>query len=82
MYIDHVGINTNDMEATLQFYCGILGMRLVRTTRMPGAIEFLKGYPPEDRAKNLSTKLKIARGLCNSLCEMDLVRDGVGQKVA
>jgi catechol 2,3-dioxygenase-like lactoylglutathione lyase family enzyme len=30
MYIDHVGINTNDMEVTLQF---ILGMRLVRTTR-------------------------------------------------
>ena len=25
MYIDHVGINTNDMEATLQFYCGTLG---------------------------------------------------------
>src|SRR3981189_2049833 len=35
MYIDHVGINTNDMEATLQFYCGILGMQLVRTTRTP-----------------------------------------------
>src|SRR3989475_8196346 len=35
MYIDHVGINTNDMEATLQFYCGILGMRLVRTPRPP-----------------------------------------------
>src|SRR5215831_18536326 len=35
MYIDHVGINTNDMEATLQFYCGILGMRLIRTTRTP-----------------------------------------------
>ncbi|HYZ40595.1 MAG TPA: VOC family protein, partial [Stellaceae bacterium] len=35
LYIDHVGINTNDMEATLQFYCGILGMRLVRTTRTP-----------------------------------------------
>ena len=35
MYIDHVGINTNDMEATLQFYCGILGMRLVRTMRTP-----------------------------------------------
>ena len=35
MYIDHIGINTNDMEATLQFYCGILGMRLVRTTRTP-----------------------------------------------
>ena len=24
-HIDHVGINTNDMEATLQFYCDILG---------------------------------------------------------
>src|SRR6476469_309583 len=35
MYIDHVGINTNDMEATLQFYCGILGMQLVCTTRTP-----------------------------------------------
>jgi catechol 2,3-dioxygenase-like lactoylglutathione lyase family enzyme len=32
-HIDHVAINTNDMEATLQFYCGILGMRLARTTR-------------------------------------------------
>ena len=31
--IDHVAINTNDMEATLQFYCGILGMRLARTMR-------------------------------------------------
>jgi catechol 2,3-dioxygenase-like lactoylglutathione lyase family enzyme len=35
MYIDHVAINTNDMEATLQFYCGVLGMRLVRTARTP-----------------------------------------------
>lgn len=29
--VDHIGINTNDMEATLQFYCGLLGMRLART---------------------------------------------------
>lgn len=34
-HIDHVGINTNDMEATLQFYCGVLGMRLARTMRTP-----------------------------------------------
>ena len=34
-HIDHVGINTNDMEATLQFYCGVLGMRLARATRTP-----------------------------------------------
>ena len=32
-HIDHVAINTDDMEATLQFYCGVLGMRLARTTR-------------------------------------------------
>jgi glyoxylase I family protein len=29
--VDHIAINTSDMEATLQFYCGILGMRLART---------------------------------------------------
>ncbi|MCZ6874004.1 MAG: VOC family protein [bacterium] len=34
-HIDHVGINTNDMEATLLFYCGVLGMRLARTARTP-----------------------------------------------
>ena len=33
--IDHVAVNTDDMEATLQFYCGILGMRLARTSRTP-----------------------------------------------
>jgi catechol 2,3-dioxygenase-like lactoylglutathione lyase family enzyme len=32
-HIDHVAINTTDMEATLQFYCGVLGMRLARTAR-------------------------------------------------
>ena len=42
MYIDHVGINTNDMEATLQFYCGILGMRLVRATRTPDGRRHLR----------------------------------------
>ena len=34
--IDHVGVNTNDMEATVQFYCGILGMKIARTMRTPG----------------------------------------------
>lgn len=32
-HIDHVAINTHDMETTLQFYCGVLGMRLARTAR-------------------------------------------------
>ena len=45
MYIDHVGINTNDMEATLQFYCGILGMRLVRTTRTPDGRRYYTRIP-------------------------------------
>ena len=29
--VDHIAINTHDMEATLQFYCGVMGMRLART---------------------------------------------------
>ena len=33
--IDHVAVKNNDMEATLRFYCGILGMRLTRTSRTP-----------------------------------------------
>jgi glyoxylase I family protein len=33
--VDHIAINTNDMEATLQFYCGTLGMRLARTALTP-----------------------------------------------
>ena len=33
--VDHIGINTTDMEATLQFYCGLLGMRLARTALTP-----------------------------------------------
>jgi glyoxylase I family protein len=33
--VDHIAINTHDMEATLQFYCGIMGMRLARTALTP-----------------------------------------------
>jgi len=33
--VDHIAINTDDMEATLQFYCGMLGMRLARTALTP-----------------------------------------------
>jgi catechol 2,3-dioxygenase-like lactoylglutathione lyase family enzyme len=34
-HVDHIAINTEDMEATLQFYCGVLGMRLARTAITP-----------------------------------------------
>lgn len=33
--VDHIAINTDNMEATLQFYCGLLGMRLARTALTP-----------------------------------------------
>lgn len=45
-----------------------------------GAVEFLKGYPPEDRAKNLSANLKIAADFVTAIYEMDLVRGGVAEK--
>jgi uncharacterized LabA/DUF88 family protein len=48
--------------------------------RHVGAVEFLKGYPPENRSKNLSAKLKIAADFVTPIYEMDLVRDGVGSK--
>ena len=31
--VDHIALMTNDMEATVQFYSGILGMRVTRTLR-------------------------------------------------
>jgi len=45
-----------------------------------GAVESLKGYPPKDRAKNLSANLKIAADFVTPIYEMDLVRAGVAQK--
>jgi uncharacterized LabA/DUF88 family protein len=47
--------------------------------RHVGAIEFLKGYPPEARAKNLSARLKIAADFVTPIYEMDLVRSGVAR---
>ena len=35
--VDHVALETNDMEATVHFYHDILGMKLVRTLRTGGA---------------------------------------------
>ncbi|MFQ6030726.1 MAG: VOC family protein [Dehalococcoidia bacterium] len=67
--IDHAAINTDDMEATLQFYCGILGMRLVNATRTEGgrrhynveigggnAFAIFDGaeLPPQDRTERLN----------------------------
>lgn len=48
--------------------------------RHVGAVEFLKGYPPEARAKNLSPKLKIAADFVTPIYEMDLVRSQIARK--
>ena len=50
--------------------------------RHVGAVEFLKGYPPENRSKNLSAKLKIAADFVTPIYEMDLIRDGIGRKAS
>jgi catechol 2,3-dioxygenase-like lactoylglutathione lyase family enzyme len=33
--VDHLVFNTDDMAATIAFYCGVLGMRLVHAARTP-----------------------------------------------
>ena len=48
--------------------------------RHVGAVEFLKGYPPENRSNNLSAKLKIAADFVTPIYEMDLIRDEIARK--
>lgn len=60
---------------------GIPSVNYVKNSgRHVGAVEFLKGYPPENRSKNLSAKLKIAADFVTPIYEMDLVRAGVAKK--
>jgi catechol 2,3-dioxygenase-like lactoylglutathione lyase family enzyme len=42
--IDHVALVTHDMEATVQFYTRLLGMRLVRTMRTGPALNNARHY--------------------------------------
>jgi catechol 2,3-dioxygenase-like lactoylglutathione lyase family enzyme len=45
--VDHLVFNTDDMSATIAFYCDVLGMRLVHVARTPRvADEFGAGEPP------------------------------------
>lgn len=50
--------------------------------RHVGAVEFLKGFPPEDRAKNVSANLKIAADFVAPIYEMDLIKEGIAKKPA
>lgn len=62
---------------------GIPSVTHVKNTgRHVGAIEFLKGYPPESRAKNLSPRLKVAADFVTAIYEMDLVRNNAARKAA
>jgi len=46
--IDHLALNTDDMAATVAFYCGVLGMRLIHAMRTPAAAPGKRtaGEPP------------------------------------
>jgi catechol 2,3-dioxygenase-like lactoylglutathione lyase family enzyme len=45
--VDHLVFNTDDMAATIEFYCEVLGMRLVHAARTPRiADQFGAGEPP------------------------------------
>lgn len=45
-----------------------------------GAIEFLGGYPPENRGRNFSSKLKMAADFVVQVYAMDLVSKGIARK--
>ena len=45
--VDHLVFNTDDMAATIEFYCDVLGMRLVHVARTPRVVDqFGAGEPP------------------------------------
>ncbi|MFC7371687.1 VOC family protein [Fictibacillus iocasae] len=59
--IEHTGIMVSDLESSLEFYCGILGLELIDRYMHPSAgvelaflglegkvlVELIGGYPPE-----------------------------------
>src|ERR1043166_6249818 len=51
-----------------------------RRNKHVGAVEFLKGYPPEKRGRSFSSSLKLAADFVVQIYEMDLVSKGIGLK--
>ncbi|MCQ3950563.1 MAG: NYN domain-containing protein [Planctomycetes bacterium] len=49
--------------------------------KVVAAIEFLKGYPPEKRSQQASSRLKVSVDFVVPIYEMDLVGKGIGKKV-
>ena len=46
--VDHLALNTRDMRKTIEFYCGVLEMRLAMAFRTPASLEKSRvaGSPP------------------------------------
>jgi glyoxylase I family protein len=46
--VDHLALNTTDMRLTLEFYCGVLEMRLIKVVRTPADLSKSQeaGAPP------------------------------------
>jgi uncharacterized LabA/DUF88 family protein len=45
-----------------------------------GVIDFLKGFPPADRGRGLSSRLRIEADFVTRIYEMDLIRGGLAEK--
>ena len=53
--VHHLALNTEEMKMTVDFYVGVLGMRLVHAMRVPPCIGTgpgNRGNPPFDRSSN------------------------------
>lgn len=48
--IHHLALNTDDMKSTIDFWCGVLGMRLVHAMKVPAGIS--RGNPPFERIRH------------------------------
>ena len=48
--VHHLALNTDDIKTTIDFYAGVLGMRLVHAMRVPPGIS--RGNPPFERLRH------------------------------
>ena len=46
-----------------------------------GAVEFVRGYPPEQKGKGFSSKIKLAADFVARIYEMELVSKKVARKI-
>lgn len=51
-----------------------------RRSKHVGAVEFVRGYPPEQKGRGFSSKIKLSSDFVARIFEMDLVSKGVARK--